>query len=302
MVDNRFKILYMPEDSSGYKQFCFTRTRLYALIVSITVFTLALVIGAGVLVAKLTESFEQRSLRHENSLLMKEITELRYGVDELKTSMETLEDTDNMLRIMIDLPLINEDVREVGIGGSVPYEFSNPNNPARDVMLDLDKLEREVKLQRESFEQIQQKILDNQDLIEHTPSIWPVDGGRLTSYFGKRHDPFTRRFVPHYGIDISAKRGTHVYATASGLVKVAKRKYTFGKVVIIDHGYGFETVYGHMHSFAVTAGQKIQRGDLIGTVGNTGRSTGPHLHYEVRINNQAVNPLDFMFEGYSFAR
>jgi hypothetical protein len=302
MIAQRFRILYLPEDRSTARQFNWTRTRFIAIACGSLCLTLFLAIGLGVLVARMSESFEQRSLRRENNLLMKEISELRYRIDELKTSMSSLEQTDNIIRVMVDLPPIDEDVRKVGIGGSVAKDYSRPTDPAQDLMLDLDKLEREIKLQRESFEHIQERIETNQDLILHTPSIWPVDGGRLTEYFGKRRDPFTHRIRPHYGIDIAAKRGTRVYATADGVIEEAKRKYAFGKVIIINHGYGFETVYGHLHSFSVTPGQKVKRGDLIGTIGNTGRSTGPHLHYEVRIDSNPVNPLDFMFEGYSFAR
>ena len=302
MVAKRFRILYLPEGETTIRQSDWDRTRVITIAsISMTVL-LAVMVGLGVLAAKMTESFEQRSLRRENSLLMKEITELRQGVDALKMSMESLEKTDDILRVMVDLPPIDKDVRAVGVGGSIPYDLYRQDDPAQDIMLDLGTLEREVKLQYESFNKIQERMQANEDLILHTPSIWPVDGGRLTDYFGNRPDPFTRRIRPHYGIDIGAKRGTHVYASADGVVKTAKRKYTFGKLIIINHGYGFETVYGHLHSYAVTPGQEVKRGDLIGTVGNTGRSTGPHLHYEVRINGTAVNPLDFMFEGYAYNR
>jgi hypothetical protein len=302
MIAKRFRVLYLPDDRSTAKQVSLSRVRFLAIVVGGFVVACVSIIGIGVFSARVTESFEQRSLRRENNLLMKEISELRYGLDELKTSMSSLEQTDNLLRVMVDLPPIDQDVRNVGIGGAVSQDMFRPNDPAQDLMLDLDKLEREIKLQRESFEQIQTRIEANQDLVLHTPSIWPVDGGRLTEYFGKRRDPFTRRIRPHYGIDIGAKRGTRVYATAEGVVKEVKRKYAFGKVIIIDHGYGLQTLYAHLHSYAVTPGQKVKRGDLIATVGNTGRSTGPHLHYEVRINDQPVNPLDFMFEGYAYAR
>jgi hypothetical protein len=302
MIAKRFRILYLPDDRSTARQFSLSRVRFLALVVGGLAIACFSIVALGILAARVTESFEQRSLRRENNLLMKEISELRYGLDELKTSMTSLEQTDNLLRVMVDLPPINQDVRNVGIGGAVSQDVFRPNDPAQDLMLDLDKLEREIKLQHESFVQIQDRIEANQDLVLHTPSIWPVDGGRLTEYFGKRRDPFTRRIRPHYGIDIGAKRGTRVYATADGVVKEVKRKYAFGKVIVIDHGYGLQTLYAHLHSYAVTTGQKVKRGDLIATVGNTGRSTGPHLHYEVRINDQPVNPLDFMFEGYAYAR
>jgi hypothetical protein len=302
MVAKRFRVLYLPEETSAARQFNLTRARILTVVGGAIALVLVLAVALGMLVAKYTESFEQRSLRRENNILMAEISELRHGVDALKASMESLEQTDDILRVMVDLPPIDKDVREVGIGGALYSDLDRPEDPAQYLLLDLDKLEREIKLQHQSFDEIRESIQQNEDLILHTPSIWPVDGGRLTSYFGKRRDPFTRRIRPHYGIDIGAKRGTKVFAAADGVVKEVKRKYAFGKVVIIDHGYGFETVYGHLHSYAVSVGQAVKRGDLIAAVGNTGRSTAPHLHYEVRIDGKPVNPLDFMFEGYSFAR
>jgi len=302
MIAKRFRILYLPEDTSTGKQFTWTRVRFFALAGSIAVAAVILVIGLGVIAARLTESADQRSLRRENNMLMKEISDLRYGIDELKSSMASLEQTDKTLRIIADLPVLSPDIREVGVGGAVSLDLFRADDPAGELRVDLDKLEREIKLQRDSFSEIEQRLERNQDLVLHTPSIWPVDGGRLTANYGKRRDPFTYRISPHYGIDIAAARGTRVFAAADGVVKEVQRKYAFGKVVAIDHGYGFETVYCHLNSFIVKPGQKVKRGDFIATVGNTGRSTGPHLHYEVMINDQPVNPLDYMFEGYALAR
>jgi hypothetical protein len=298
-IANRFKFLVLTEGSSAIKQFTMSRTRLLAILGGVMASLMLLVVGMGLLVARFTESVEHKSLRRENNILMKELSELRFGVDALKASMVSLEQTDNLLRLMVDLPPINKDVRAVGVGGSISEEDSNPYDPAMDLTLDLDKLEREIKLQGDSFGQIKSRIVANQDLVAHTPSIWPVDGGRLSSYFGKRHDPYTGKIVPHLGVDISANRGTRVYAPADGVVIQSKPQYGLGKVVTIDHGYGFRTVYGHLNSIAVLPGQKVKRGDLIAFVGNTGRSTGPHLHYEVHVNGNPVNPLDFMFEGYA---
>ena len=119
---------------------------------------------------------------------------------------------------------------------------------------------------------------------------------RITSRFGYRKDPFSGYKRPHKGLDFGAMRGTPIMATADGRVTMSKRVPTFGKVVIINHGFGFETVYGHMQSFNVKVGDKVKRRDVIGLVGNTGRSKGPHLHYEVRVNSKQVDPLDYVFD------
>lgn len=125
------------------------------------------------------------------------------------------------------------------------------------------------------------------------PSIWPVDG-RLESYFGKRLDPFSGEGALHRGVDISAPAGTSVHAAADGVVLHAAMANGYGKLVVIDHGNGFQTYYGHLSRFSVVAGQEIRQGELLGAVGATGRATGPHLHYEVRRYGNPQNPTHFM--------
>ena len=199
---------------------------------------------------------------------------------------------------MVDLPLIDEETRLAGIGGNLPAEGVDP---ALDLHSLIDQLERQLEIQKQSYPEILEKFKDNEDLICHTPSICPLNNPRSTSRFGYRKDPFTRQIRFHHGLDFGAPRGTPIRATADGVVVLAKRMALMGKVVVIDHGYGYETVYGHMQSFRVSKGSSVKRGDIIGTVGNTGRSTAPHLHYEVRTNKKQVDPLDYMYED-NFAR
>jgi murein DD-endopeptidase MepM/ murein hydrolase activator NlpD len=128
------------------------------------------------------------------------------------------------------------------------------------------------------------------------PTLRPVDTGYMSSFFGMRRDPFTKKRTRHYGLDFSAPRGTSVKATAGGKVVYAGYYYTYGRYIVIDHGQGYETAYGHLHKINVKKGQRIAKGDLIGQVGSSGRSTAPHLHYEVRVNGHAVNPIDYVFD------
>jgi murein DD-endopeptidase MepM/ murein hydrolase activator NlpD len=130
-------------------------------------------------------------------------------------------------------------------------------------------------------------------LAASTPSIWPTQGW-LTSGTGGRSDPFTGEADYHPGLDISADRGTPVYATADGVVSQASFAGAYGNLVVIDHRFGIETRYGHLSAFRIQPGQTVSRGDLIGTVGATGRATGPHLHYEVRVSGRILNPLQFL--------
>ncbi|MEZ5285487.1 MAG: M23 family metallopeptidase [Vicinamibacterales bacterium] len=130
-------------------------------------------------------------------------------------------------------------------------------------------------------------------LAAATPSLWPTHGW-LSSGTGGRADPFTGEADFHPGLDISADRGTPVYATADGVVTQAARNGAYGNLIVIDHQFGVETRYGHLSAFRVQRGQNVKRGDLIGLVGSTGRATGPHLHYEVRVNGRILNPLQFL--------
>ena len=134
------------------------------------------------------------------------------------------------------------------------------------------------------------RVENQQALARATPSIWPIFGW-LTSAYGTRKDPFTGRPDFHSGLDISANRGTPIRATADGTVQSAAYQGNYGNAVVIDHGFGLATRYGHMSGFRVRAGQKVKRGEVIGYVGATGRATSSHLHYEILLNGQPFNPL-----------
>jgi murein DD-endopeptidase MepM/ murein hydrolase activator NlpD len=125
------------------------------------------------------------------------------------------------------------------------------------------------------------------------PNLWPVEG-QVTGSFGERIDPFNGEGAFHSGVDIGSTYGTQIIAPADGLVTATENMGGYGKAIMIDHGNGISTRYGHLSGFAVTAGQRVQRGDVIGFVGESGRSTGPHLHYEVRINGTPVNPYKYL--------
>jgi len=136
-----------------------------------------------------------------------------------------------------------------------------------------------------------------QALALATPSIWPVTGW-LSSPYGGRKDPFTGQEDFHPGLDISSSQGEPVLAPADADVSSAGPGGDYGNLVVLDHGYGIVTKFGHLSRFAVSPGQRVKRGDVIAYVGSTGRSTGPHLHYEVRLNNNAVNPLEYILNAF----
>ncbi len=192
------------------------------------------------------------------------------------------------------------ELKNIGIGGIVEEPPSPDLKPVVNLDDKLSKLERFVDVQMSSFENVEKKLERDEYIRNHTPSILPCNG-RFTSGFGMRKDPFTGRMHFHYGIDLAAPIGTPVYAPADGVVKRVKRDPRgYGLLLEINHGMGITTRYGHLSKVLVKPGQKVKRGQIIAKVGNTGRSTGPHLHYEVRVLNKPVNPLNYIIPYQTF--
>ncbi len=202
-----------------------------------------------------------------------------------------MEDRTRKLAIIAGITTLDEQSLG-GVGGARNDESAA--NPYRD---DVDKMNfRSHHLERD-LSVLEQKIVAQAELLSSTPSIAPVRG-ILTDGFGGRSDPFTGEQGTHSAIDISSAVGQPVRAPADGIVVKSEWANGYGNVIYISHGYGYSTRYGHLSSFAVKPGQHVKRGDVIAYVGSTGRSTGPHLHYEVRLNNNPVNPLEYILNAY----
>jgi septal ring factor EnvC (AmiA/AmiB activator) len=165
----------------------------------------------------------------------------------------------------------------------------------QDLLKSLDNLDKKVKAQEQEARSLKSYFEDQQALLASAPSIWPVRGW-VTSDFSVRLDPYTGERVMHEGIDVAASSGTPVRAPADGTVVFSGLEGGYGHVLVIDHGYGLKTRYGHLLRIDVKVGEKVKRGQFVAAVGNTGRSTGPHLHYEVRVNGVADNPRKFILE------
>ncbi len=298
------KLLFLKDDS-GIKEYTFTKKKV------ITGLAVLIIVISGVTfltVDVLTNSMYQVKLDHvreNNKRLISLLTTLQDRVQGLEQNLSQLQSQDKAIRNYADLPDIDQDIRKLGIGGTrydktTEYDFLIPSDSLKvsGMLFDVDKVQRMLHLERKSYEKLYETFKHNTARIQSTPSIRPLDGGYFTDGFGYRHDPFTRQRRFHYGLDISARRGTPVYATADGTVIYARRNGGYGLVVKLDHGFGYETGYAHLSQMDVKPGQKVIRGEKIGEVGNTGRSTAPHLHYEVWVDGEQVNPLNFFFSGY----
>lgn len=209
---------------------------------------------------------------------------------------------DNIYRVIFEAEPISESVRKAGFGGANRYrKLEGYDNSSLIVSTAkrLDQLSKQAYVQSKSFDEVVQMAQDKSQLLASIPAIQPVanqDLRRLASGFGWRLDPFTKARKMHYGMDFSAEIGTPIYATGDGeVVRADSRASGFGKHIRIDHGFGYLTIYAHLSDYNVQVGQKVKRGEIIGFVGNTGRSRGPHLHYEVHHNGERLNPVNFYY-------
>jgi len=180
--------------------------------------------------------------------------------------------------------------------GALPVETVEEQNLALGILDSrLDGLPDEARRQTSTLRQLLGYYQGRETLLRSTPSVYPAHGW-VTSEFGVRDDPFTAERIMHAGIDVATREGSPVLAPADGVVTFAGNRGGYGNMVILEHGFGFSTVYGHMQKMTVKAGERVKRGVQVGAVGNTGRSTGPHVHYEVRVNGIPVNPRLFLLE------
>jgi murein DD-endopeptidase MepM/ murein hydrolase activator NlpD len=241
----------------------------------------------------------------ENMKIRYEI--LNRKMDQVDEVLASVEDRDNNLyRAYFNASPIPEEQRKAGFGGVNRYKELEGFDNSELVMgttKRLDVISKELVIQSKSLDEIAKLAKDKEKLLASIPAIQPVkneDLRQMASGFGYRSDPFTKIRKFHAGMDFSARTGTPIYATGDGVVIVADSKSSgYGNHIVIRHGFGYETLYGHMSRYKAKAGQRVKRGDVIGYVGSTGRSEAPHLHYEVHKNGEVVNPLNFYYGNIS---
>jgi hypothetical protein len=267
--------------------------------------TLALAISLLILYSNYFESPRELLLKNEVREMEYLYDNLQKEVTKLDLELASLEyRDDNIYRAVLGAEPIDKNVREAGVGGVDRYEDIKKKDIVHEEFLvklheRVDKLKRKVYIESKSQDDVIAMAENKQKLFAAIPAIQPVANKELiglASGYGMRIHPVYKVRKMHTGVDFAAQIGTPIYATADGVIDKLEVSFSgYGKVLEIDHGFGYRTRFAHMHGFAVRYGQKIKRGDLIGYVGNTGLSTAPHLHYEVFVNGVHVNPIHYFF-------
>lgn len=246
---------------------------------------------------------KELALERENKQLKLNFQLLNKDMSQLEEVVSYLEDKDNNIyRVYFEADPIPDNQRTAGFGGVNRYsnlEGYDNSEMIIEARTRMDILKKRISIQSKSLDEIVHLAEDKEEFLEKIPAIQPVrneDLKRMASGYGWRSDPFTKARKFHYGMDFSAKTGTPIYATGDGVIARADNRATgFGNHIRIDHGYGYLSIYAHLSKYNVRKGQKVKRGDIIGYVGNTGRSRGPHLHYEVWKDDERINPMNFYY-------
>jgi len=242
---------------------------------------------------------ELENLQLHYSLLNKKMQQVEGVLGEIG------ERDNNIYRLYFEVNPIPDEQRKAGFGGVNRYktlEGFNNSEMIIEATKKMDILSKQMVIQSKSLDEIVELAKNKEEMLASIPAIMPVEKGNLTrmaSGYGMRMHPILKIRKMHEGMDFTAKKGTPIYASGNGTVIRANKSATYGNVVYIDHGYGYVTRYAHMNVLKTTKGKKVKRGEIIGLVGNTGRSVASHLHYEVRYNGRAVNPMGYYYGNLS---
>ncbi len=300
-MKKRLAVFIVP-DSGKIRQFSFSRTLLVSLAVAVLVYTGATLVFSIDFLGRKIESHQFQSVAEENTFLNTKLASIDLSIGKLSDEVNGLVEKEKAIRTIFELPEIDPQQRELGIGGPGATTTGSSGSPLVEATFrseaEIDRLVALSSFEKEQFNYIYDRLLEKKTDLDHTPSIWPTQGYLIRGY-GIKSDPFTGEQKLHSGLDISNRTGTPVVVTADGVVASTGYQSGLGNTVVVDHGNGFSTVYGHLSQFKVRQGQTVKRGELIGLIGNTGYSTGPHLHYEVMKFGGTVNPVQYIYSAGS---
>ncbi len=303
MAHSRWTVMLVPHGSDGSKALSLSGTVVKLVAGVATVLAASMLAAAIGVVSRSVDVARSQRLERANRALSSEITRLGQQVGALTDTLAVIQRRNEEMRLVAGLEPLSPDVERAGIGGPAgPWpereqlltEGGTVGREAFSVHSDLDALIRRANLIATSFRQAAESIAAHTQEMAATPSIMPTMGFLTSKFSFIRYHPILHESRPHEGIDITAAYGTRIIAPAAGRVIKVGSENGYGNMVVLDHGYGLETRYAHMSRWAVRVGQMVKRGDLLGYVGSTGLSTGPHLHYEVLRDGRAIDPLKYI--------
>jgi len=296
------KKYYYDAKSLSYK----TLNSKSELFFSIVKYTMTSIILSSLLTLTLfyfIDSPKEKKLKREINNLELQYMAILKKVDHAEIVLDDIQKRDdNIYRMIFGVDPIDESIRKAGFGGVNRYEQYKGYSYS-DLIIEsqtnIDKLQKQIFIQSKSFDEVIQLAKNKNDMLGCIPAIQPISNeelSRMSSGFGRRIDPIYKTKKFHYGMDFAAPIGTPIYATGNGVIEKIKKtrsKKDYGNYILINHGYDYQSFYAHLDKVLVKKGQKVKRGDLIGHVGNTGKSTAAHLHYEVRYKKEKINPINF---------
>jgi murein DD-endopeptidase MepM/ murein hydrolase activator NlpD len=296
MLKKKLTFLIIPDSQNEPRQVTLRLATIYGIMAGVVISIIGGFFFAGLFVSDQVDQAALDKLKSENERLTGKYEQIRWNLAEVDSRYNDLVQKEIALRTMFDLPEINPQERQLGIGGPGAQSLASMSQTERVAYLtetEVDRLLRLSQFEIEKYNEVEDKLANLDDRLRHTPSIWPTQGW-LSRGYGMKYDPFTGYKQMHRGLDLANHHGTTIIAPADGVVRSVGKAGALGKMLVIDHGYGFVTRFGHLSKTTVKRGQRIRRGDPIALMGNTGYSTGPHLHYEVWRNNKALNPMNYI--------
>ncbi len=297
------KFYYFSEKSLNFLEIKHFKEKAIAVfIVSVLLFS-SILFGIFYFVSNLSNKDDYlQALQKENQVLKDKFSTLSNQYITLESDLNSLTSISNDLRLAVNLNPVTLEERKLGIGGSNPILnlYENLGTDISDAIEVADKVLRKFEFEKSQFKEISNKLKINKNLFESIPAIVPTEGQYSSESFGMRLHPILKINKMHSGIDIINAVGTPVKATGRGKINFVGIKGGYGLTIEIDHGFGYQTIYAHLSAVNVREGQNVNRYQLIGKSGNSGLSSGPHLHYEVLHNGQNLNPSEFFFDEYSY--
>ena len=300
MANRFFSLMVIPDSGSDVKSGSFNfKLFLWAMSSLAVLFLVCLFFITGYHI-KLSQEQDYKAAVSEHKTLLSRIEQSGKLYIEMTGRLAKVQHNDKAFRNFNRMTVYNNEAYQAGIGGHSIIDTSQYDNLEDDLRIDIENINygivtttSKLNLLEKSFGEIQETVKDNRDIFNNTPSILPTRSIRFTSSYGWRTHPVTGKRSFHNAVDVAGHRGQDIFATADGVVQIAKKIWPLGNCVKIKHKYGYVTTYGHLNSINVKKGQTVKRGDVIGGLGRTGRTTGLHIHYGISLNGRAQNPKDY---------